>query len=181
MALVAHDTTLSGAEALEREIGAAARLAVDNERLRAGALSQLEDLRASRARIVDAGDAARRRLERDLHDGAQQRLLTLSFELRLARAAAEAAGDEELAGLLASSGAEVQAALDELRELAHGIYPAILTEAGLGPGAADAGRRRAVPVERRRGAGGSPARSGRAGGVRGRGGGDRRRPRTTSR
>ena len=133
IALVAHDTTISGAEALEREIGAAARLAVDNERLRAGALSQLEDLRASRARIVDAGDAARRRIERDLHDGAQQRLLTLSFELRLARADAEAVGDEELAGLLASSGVEVKAALAELRELAHGIHPAILSEAGLGP------------------------------------------------
>ena len=85
MAVVIHDAALTGARELEREIGAAARLAVDNERLRAGVLAQLEDLRASRARIVEAGDAARRRIERDLHDGAQQRLLTVSFELRLAR------------------------------------------------------------------------------------------------
>jgi signal transduction histidine kinase len=130
VALVVHDGTLAG---VERKIGAAARLAVDNERLRAEALSQLEDLRASRARIVEAGDAARQRIERDLHDGAQQRLLTLSYELRLAHADAEAAGEAELAARLARGGEEVKAALAELRELAHGIYPAILTEAGLGP------------------------------------------------
>ena len=86
VALVIHDQALSAALDLEREIGTAARLAVDNERLRAEVLAQLEDLRASRARIVEAGDAARRRIERDLHDGAQQRLLALSYELRLARA-----------------------------------------------------------------------------------------------
>jgi len=131
VALVIHDGALSEAEALD--IGAAARVAVDNERLRAEALSQLVDLRASRARIVEAGDTARERIERDLHDGAQQRLLTVSFELRLARAEAEAAGDEPLAALLAAGGDEVQSALAELRDLAHGIYPAILTEAGLGP------------------------------------------------
>ena len=116
-----------------REIGAAARLAVDNERLRAEALSQLVDLRASRSRIVEAGDSARRRIERDLHDGAQQRLLALSYELRLARADAETAGDEQLVELLDAGSAEVQTALADLRELAHGIYPAILTESGLGP------------------------------------------------
>jgi signal transduction histidine kinase len=130
---VIHDRSLSGAQELEREIGAAARLAVDNERLRAEVLTQLEDLRASRARIVEAGDSARQRIERDLHDGAQQRLLTVSYELRLARAAADAGGDAELATILASGCTEVQAALVELRELAHGIYPVILTEAGLGP------------------------------------------------
>ncbi len=133
VALVVHDRAISEADALEREIGAAARLAVDNERLRAEALSQLVDLRASRTRIVEAGDSARQRIERDLHDGAQQRLLALSYELRLARADAEAAGDEQLAGLLAAGSAQVQSALTELRDLAHGIYPAILTESGLGP------------------------------------------------
>jgi signal transduction histidine kinase len=133
VAVVIHHRSLSGARELEGEIGAAARLAVDNERLRAGLLAQLEDLRASRARIVETGDLARQRIERDLHDGAQQRLLTLFYELRLARAAADAEGDAELATKLDSSCTEVQAALAELRDLAHGIYPVILTEAGLGP------------------------------------------------
>ncbi|HKP20941.1 MAG TPA: histidine kinase dimerization/phosphoacceptor domain-containing protein, partial [Thermoleophilaceae bacterium] len=82
VALVIHDRALPGAQELEREIGAAARLAVDNERLRAETLAQLEDLRSSRARIVEAGDSARRRIERDLHDGAQQRLLGIRLALR---------------------------------------------------------------------------------------------------
>ena len=95
--------------------------------------SRLHDLRVSRARIVETGDSERRRLERDLHDGAQQRLLALSYDLRLAGSAAEAEGDVETASLLAVATGEAHAALGELRELAHGIHPAILTEAGLGP------------------------------------------------
>jgi signal transduction histidine kinase len=141
VALVIHDRGLSGAERLEREIGAAARLAVDNERLRAEGLAQLEDLRASRARIVEAGDSARRRIERDLHDGAQQRLLALSYELRLAQAAA---GDDYR---LATACNEAQAALEELRELAVGIHPAILTEAGLGPALWTLAEDAPLPVE----------------------------------
>ena len=86
---------------------------------------------ASRARIVEVGDAERRQLERDLHDGAQQRLLALTYELRLARAAAEAEGDGQLAARLDGAVKDAHTALEELRELAHGIYPAILAEAGL--------------------------------------------------
>jgi signal transduction histidine kinase len=93
----------------------------------------LHDLRLSRTRIVETGDAERRRLERDLHDGAQQRLLALSFDLLLAGAGAEAEGDVETASLLADATGDAQAALGELRELAQGIHPTILTEAGLGP------------------------------------------------
>ena len=130
VAALVHDGRLLEQPGLLQEILPAARLAVENERLRAEVLAQLEELRASRARIVETGDAERRRLERDLHDGAQQRLLALSYDLRLARAAAEAEGDDpELTALLASAADEAQAALAELRELAHGIYPAILTEA----------------------------------------------------
>jgi signal transduction histidine kinase len=147
VAIVVHDAALLEGPALEREIGSAARLAVENERLQAEVLAQLEDLRASRARIVETGDAERRRLERDLHDGAQQRLLALSYDLRLARAAAEAAGDREHATLLASGGDEAQAALGELRELAHGIYPAILAEAGLAPALATLVDGAPLPVE----------------------------------
>ena len=147
VALVIHDRALSGVRELEREIGAAARLAVDNERLRAEVLAQLEDLRSSRARIVDAGDSARRRIERDLHDGAQQRLLALSYELRLARAGAEADGDAALTSVLATSCEDVQTALVELRDLAHGIHPAILTEAGLGPALESLADDASLPVE----------------------------------
>ncbi len=147
VALVLHDRVLSGTRELEREIGAAARLAVDNERLRAEVLAQLEDLRASRARVVETADAARRRLERDLHDGAQQRLLALSFDLRLAHAAADAAGDREAAALLQEATAEAQAALEELRELAHGIYPAVLGESGLAAALATLADAAPLPVE----------------------------------
>jgi signal transduction histidine kinase len=118
---------------VERGLGAAVRLALENERLRAEALGRAEDIRASRARIVEAGDAERRRLERDLHDGAQQRLLALSYHLRLARAAAEAEGDGRSAEILADATHRALDALGDLRRLAHGIFPAILTEAGLGP------------------------------------------------
>jgi signal transduction histidine kinase len=146
-AVVVHDAALLQGAELEREIGSAARLAVENERLQAEVLSQLEDVRASRARIVETGDAERRRLERDLHDGAQQRLLALSYDLRVARASAEAEEDREIASLLTSAGDEAQAALAELRELAHGIYPAILSEAGLGPALATLADEAPLPVE----------------------------------
>jgi signal transduction histidine kinase len=74
---------------LERAIGAAVRLALENERLQAETLAQLDQLRASRVRVVETGDAERRQLERDLHDGAQQRLPALSYDLRFARAQAQ--------------------------------------------------------------------------------------------
>ncbi len=89
-------------------------------------------LAASRARIVGAGDAERRRLERNLHDGAQQRLVSLALQLRLTQSALERRPDA-VAGLLEEAQAELARALDELRELARGIHPAILTDRGLGP------------------------------------------------
>jgi signal transduction histidine kinase len=133
LAVVIHDRSLAATHDLEAEIGAASRLAVDNERLRAAALAQVADLRAARARIVEAADDTRRQLERNLHDGAQQRLLALSFELQLAEADATAAGDPRLAAMLATAAEKAATALVELRDLAHGIFPMILTEAGLGP------------------------------------------------
>lgn len=147
LAVVAHDSALLDGSGFEREIGSAARLAVENERLQAEVLAQLEDLRASRARIVESGDAERRRLERDLHDGAQQRLIALSYDLRLALAAADADGDPELTTLLAGAVDEAQVAVGELRELAHGIYPAILAEAGLTPALATLADDAPLPVE----------------------------------
>jgi signal transduction histidine kinase len=128
VALVSH---AAGVPEIERELGPAVRLALENERLQAEGLAHLAELRASRTRIVETGDAERRRLERDLHDGAQQRLLAVSYDIRLARTNADADGDVQTGSFLASALDGAQAALDELRELAHGIHPAILEEAGL--------------------------------------------------
>ena len=144
VAVVSHAATLPE---LERELGPAIRLGLENERLQAEVLFQLGELRASRARIVETGDAERRRLERNLHDGAQQRLLALSYDIRLAHASAEAESDDRARLLLEQALAGVQAGLGELRELAHGIYPAILTEAGLGPALATLADSTAIPVE----------------------------------
>ena len=130
VAALVHDPVLLERRALLLAAGAAARLALENERLQADLRAQLAELRASRVRIVTAGDEERRRLERDLHDGAQQRLLGLGLALQLARAqlGQEANGTTEL---LSEADAELRAALAELRELARGIHPAVLTEHGL--------------------------------------------------
>jgi signal transduction histidine kinase len=147
LAVVAHDAGIVDGAILERELRPAARLAVENERLQAEILAELEDLRRSRARIVERGNRERQRLERNLHDGAQQHLLALSYELRLARASAEADGDAELTAQVESAVEDATAALEELRELAHGIYPAILTEAGLGPALETLADEASLPVE----------------------------------
>jgi signal transduction histidine kinase len=127
LAIVVHDGAVLSDGDLERLLGPAARLAIENEALRAEVLAQLRQLRRSRARIVATADESRRRLERDLHDGAQQRMLAVILDLRLARAGAHG----ELAERLRHIDEEVDRAFTELRELAHGIYPAVLTEAGL--------------------------------------------------
>jgi signal transduction histidine kinase len=103
----------------------------------------LEELRESRARVVAAGDAARRQLERDLHDGAQSRLVGLALLLRLAR---NRASDPEQADLLERASAELSASLNELRELARGIHPAVLTDRGLEPALDALVTRAPVPV-----------------------------------
>ena len=113
-------------------------------RLDAELRARLEELRASRARLVEAGDAERRRLERDLHDGAQSRLVALALLLRGARARAEAGS--ELAAMLDRAAAELQARLDDLRELARGIHPAVLTDRGLEPALQSLVARAPVPV-----------------------------------
>src|SRR5262245_60367372 len=123
VALLSHRPGLLAEPALAEEVAAAARLALENERLQAEAWSQLEDLRASRARIVQSGDAERRRLVRDLHDGAQQRLVTLSLALRLARARLGPGLDPVLAERIDEAEDELRAALADLRELAQGIFP----------------------------------------------------------
>ncbi len=105
---------------------------------------RLEELRASRARLVQAGDAERRRLERDLHDGAQSRLVGLALLLSTARTRADP--DGEVAALLDRAREELQTSLAELRELARGIHPAVLTEHGLEPALHALVSRAPVPV-----------------------------------
>jgi signal transduction histidine kinase len=145
VAALVHDPVLLERPALLTAAGAAARLALENERLQAELRAQLAELRASRTRIVTAGDEERRRLERDLHDGAQQRLLSLGLALQLARAqlGPNANGASET---LAEADVELRAALDELRELARGIHPAVLTEQGLGAALRSLAQRSPVPV-----------------------------------
>ncbi len=128
--VLVHDAGLDQEPQLVRLTAAAASMALEHARLQAEVQAQLEQVRASRARIVEAGDAERRRLERDLHDGAQQRLVTLSLALGMARDRA-AAADPELGSLIESASKEAREALTELRELARGIHPAVLTETGL--------------------------------------------------
>jgi signal transduction histidine kinase len=100
---------------------------------------------AARARVVAAADAARRRIERDLHDGAQQRLVSLGLQLRMAQAAPPGPGEQRQ--WLAGVGAELAEVLEELREIARGLHPAILTQGGLRPALKALARRSAVPVE----------------------------------
>jgi signal transduction histidine kinase len=108
--------------------------------------AQVSDLRDARSRIIEAADAERRRIERDLHDGAQQRLVALALTLRIAEKRAEE-GDPEAAGLVRSAGAEAGLALKELRDLARGIHPAILTNRGLPAALGDLAGRAPIPVE----------------------------------
>jgi signal transduction histidine kinase len=144
IAVVSHSGTHPD---LEREVGPAVRLGLENERLQAEVLAQLEEIRESRTRIVETGDAERRRLERDLHDGAQQRILALAYEIQGARTAADSEGNVEARTVLSEAVRDAQTALSELRALAHGIFPAILPEAGLGPALESLTDSASVPVE----------------------------------
>lgn len=144
VAVITHDRALDDQHELAAQIGPAARLAIDNERLMAEVLDQLRSLRATRGRIARAADDTRRRIERDLHDGAQQRLLAVTFELRLARAET---ADARVAAVLDAATARATAALAELRDIAHGIFPAILDESGLGPALSSLIDQIDVPVE----------------------------------
>jgi PAS domain S-box-containing protein len=115
-------------------------------RLNAELHARLEDLAASRARIVAAGDVERRRLERNLHDGAQQRLVTLSLSLRLAMAKLDS-DPAAVREALADAGDELVLALAELREIARGLHPAVLTDRGLRAAIETLAGRAPIPVE----------------------------------
>jgi signal transduction histidine kinase len=130
VAAIVHDATLEDEPQLVRAVGAAATLTLENERLGAELRAKIEELRSSRQRLVDAEFQGRRQLERDLHDGAQQRLVSLALTLRMARSKVER-DPGEAGQLLDSAGHELDLALGELRELARGIHPALLSDRGL--------------------------------------------------
>ena len=145
VAAIIYDA-IQEAEPHVQAIGAAASLALMNERLEAELRAKLDELRSSRERMLQIGIEERRRLERDLHDGAQQRLVSMALNIRLARAKLN---EDPLAAeqLLASAGEELDSALEELRELARGIHPAVLTDRGLGTAIQTLANRAPVPVE----------------------------------
>ena len=132
VAAIVHDSALVDEPGLVRAAGAAAALALDNERLEAELKARVAELQVSRAKVIEVGMAERRALERNLHDGAQQRLVALSLQLGLART--KLRDDPDTAErILDGARDELASALEELRELARGIHPAILTDRGLGP------------------------------------------------
>jgi signal transduction histidine kinase len=146
VAALVHDRALLEDRARLDAAIEAVSLAIDNERLKAQLQAQLAEVQASRARIVDAGDRELRRVERNLHDGAQQRLVGLALLLRLAAREASANAHTELTHLLADATRELDDAVRELRELARGIHPAIVDDAGLGAAIETLAERPGVPV-----------------------------------
>jgi signal transduction histidine kinase len=132
---------------LAASVVTAARLVSENERLHAQVRSRLADVVASRARIVATTDDERRSLERSLHDGAQQRLVALSYLLGLQTARLPAGADGELRATLTRAQHEIAATLEDLRSLAQVVHPPLLASAGLGPAVESLADRSTLPVE----------------------------------
>jgi signal transduction histidine kinase len=145
VAAIVHDAELDATPELVHAAASAAALALDNERLKADLRARLEELRHSRRRIVEAGDDARRRIERNLHDGAQQQLVSLALDLRLLRVRLK--DDPEAAATVEELTDKLNVALAELRELARGIHPAVLSDHGLGPAIHVLVERAPLPVD----------------------------------
>jgi signal transduction histidine kinase len=145
LAALVYDPALLEDPKLLGAVTNAARLALENSRLQAELRARLQQIRDSRRRLVNATDAERKRIERNLHDGAQQTLLGLRIAVRLARNQA-GADPAVLDALLAEIDAELQAAVEELRALARGVHPAVLSDAGLEPALAELARRAAIPT-----------------------------------
>ena len=143
VAVIVHDDALNQDPELIRSAGRALQLAVQNDRLERDLESAVAELRASRNRIASARDEERRRIERDLHDGAQQRLVALRIKLGLLGESILNQPDHGSA-LLAELGGEAEAALEEIRALAHGVYPPILADRGLEEALRALGRRTPV-------------------------------------
>jgi len=144
LAMIVHDAALDAEPGLVGAAGGAALMMLENARLEADLRASVADLRASRARLASAADAGRREIERNLHDGAQQRLVAL--RMRLADAEAQVVSDDELRRSLGELGADTEETIDELRSLAHGVYPAVLVDHGLASALASVAGRSPLPV-----------------------------------
>ena len=144
IAALIHDPALQHNSELVDSVCAAAGLTLENERLQAELRARLAELQASRARLVEATETERRRIERDLHDGTQQRLVSVAMSLGLAESKLPA--DAEVAPLVHEAREALTVALAELRELSQGIHPSILTERGLPAALDDLCRRAALPA-----------------------------------
>jgi signal transduction histidine kinase len=144
VAAIIHDAELEARPELVRAAATGAVLALENEQLKADLRARLQELRQSRRRIVQANVETRRRLERDLHDGAQQQLVALALDLQGLRTRII---DEETRTLVEEAAEKLANALSELRELARGIHPAILKERGLEPSLEALAARIPLPVE----------------------------------
>jgi signal transduction histidine kinase len=129
VAALIHDPSLAQEGDLLHEVAAAAAMVLENGRLQSELRANLDELRGARERVVEAAHGERRRIERDLHDGAQQRLVTLAISL--ARLEMRLSGDPETGALVAQARREAKDSLQELRDLAHGVHPAALTTHGL--------------------------------------------------
>jgi signal transduction histidine kinase len=147
VAALIYDSSLVDEGQLVDTAAAAVHLALQNARLQVQLRAQLEEVRQSRARLVEAADSERQRVERDLHDGAQQQLVTLLLSLQATKAEAMRRSDFETATLIDANIASLREALGELRELARGIHPTILTQAGLVPAIRSLTERCPIPVD----------------------------------
>ncbi|HEX2073097.1 MAG TPA: sensor histidine kinase [Geodermatophilus sp.] len=146
VAALVHDASLAENSELVTAVCAAAGLALENERLQAELRANLDLLRASRVRIVEAADAERRRVERDLHDGTQQRLVSIAMTLGLAESTVGSDPDGARR-IVEEARTSLGAALQELREISQGLHPGILTERGLGPAVRELAYRAPVAIE----------------------------------
>jgi len=146
VAAMVHDPLLLDEPELIEAVGAAAALSLEKERLRAELAAKVEELQDQRNRMLAVGLKERRRMERDLHDGAQQRLVSLALDLRMAQSAIrdDPDGAERL---LAGAGEELERALEELRELARGLHPAVLADRGLDAAVNALAGRTPLPVQ----------------------------------
>ena len=145
MAALMFDRSLEDERELLDAVAATAGIALENGRLRAELRARLQELQGSRVRVFEASRQERQRLERDLHDGAQQRLVALSLELGMLVESTTA--DAAVRQRLARAKNEVSASLEELRDVARGIYPAVLSGHGLAVALESSTARAAVPVE----------------------------------
>jgi signal transduction histidine kinase len=145
VAVLLHDAALKEEPALLDAVSAAAGMALENARLQAELRARLEELRGSRARIVEAAQGERQRLERNLHDGAQQRLVAISLEL--GRLETRVGGDPATMELVERAKREATESLRELRELARGIHPALVTDHGLTVALEALVARSAIPID----------------------------------